>query len=59
MSAQFFRRLLVSAAVLALSALSGCVVYPAGPGYGYGYGPGVYVAPPPVVIGGWWGRGWR
>jgi hypothetical protein len=63
MSIRFFRRLLLPAAGLALLALSGCVVYPASPGYGYGYGggyggPGVYVAPPPVVIGGWWGGGW-
>ena len=38
--------------------LSACVVVPAGPAYGYGYRSApVYVAPPPVVVRGYWGYG--
>ncbi|HQT46867.1 MAG: hypothetical protein B7X08_05505 [Acidocella sp. 20-63-7] len=45
---------------LAGGGLAGCVYYPSG----YAYAPGyysapTYVAPPPVVIGGWWGWGWH
>jgi hypothetical protein len=32
-------------------AVSGCIAYPAGPGYGYGYSPGY------VAVGGGWGGG--
>lgn len=42
--------LLVSAVALLLNA---CVVVPAQPGYMGG--PGVVVAPPPVVVHGYWG----
>jgi len=56
------RRAFPAVAALALLALSGCVAYPAGPGYGYAYAPGpVVVAPAPVVVGVgccWGGRGW-
>lgn len=67
------RRLTRSTLLLALpAALGACAVVPAGPVYGPGaYGPGVYVAPPPVVIRpapvyggyygggyGYYGRGW-
>lgn len=41
------KRLVVSAVVAGVAALSGCVVVPAYPGYGYGYGRG---GPPPAVI---------
>ncbi len=50
---------------LAAGTLGGCVYQPygyGGYGYGYGYGapaPAVVVAPPPIVVGGGWGRGWR
>ncbi|HUN39809.1 MAG TPA: hypothetical protein VMU81_05925 [Acetobacteraceae bacterium] len=58
----FCRAVLPMLAALGLAALvSGCVAYPAypgygyyGPGYGYGYAPGGYVA-----IGGGWGGGWH
>lgn len=59
------RRLTRLSLLLALpAALGACAVVPAGPAYG----PGVYVAPPPVVVrpapvyggyyGGYYGRGW-
>ena len=34
--------------------LGGCIVVPVGPGYASGP---VYVAPPPVVVRGYWGYG--
>ncbi len=61
------RRLLLPLAAVALLGLSGCVAYPAAPGYAYDgggyYAPGYYYAPyapyaPPVVVDfGWWGGG--
>ena len=49
---------LIFAGLAALSAsLSGCVVAPAYDGPGY-YGPAVVVAPPPVVYGGYYYRGY-
>ncbi len=55
------RRVLLPVAILALLGLSGCVVYPAHPGYAYGdgsyYAPGYYYGPPAVVDFGWWGGG--
>ncbi len=53
-------RILARAAAVALAgaSLAGCVYYPSGYGYSSGYyASPVYVAPPPVVIGGWWGWG--
>ncbi|MDE8347364.1 MAG: hypothetical protein POH28_14510 [Acidocella sp.] len=53
------------AAVLAIATagLGGCVYYPSGYGYNTGYyAPAITLAPPPIVVGGWWGgwghRGW-
>ncbi|HUM09147.1 MAG TPA: hypothetical protein VLT37_09790 [Acidocella sp.] len=48
----------IAAVALAGASLAGCVYYPSG----YGYAPGyyaepAYVAPAPVVVGGWWGWG--
>jgi hypothetical protein len=58
------RRVLPAAAALALLALSGCVAYPAYPGYGYpggyAYAPApaaVYVPPVEVGVGCCWGGG--
>jgi hypothetical protein len=58
--ARSFRRVVLPAlAALGFAALvSGCVAYPAYPGYGYGYGPG-YGYAPAVVVGGGWGWGWH
>lgn len=59
--------LLPMGALVLAGGLSGCVAYPAYPGYGYGYGggygygPAYAYAPAPVVVGGgWgWGGGWH
>jgi hypothetical protein len=60
------RRVLAATAALALLALSGCVAYPAGPGYAYAPAPGYVYAPPVAVgvgVGCCWGGyhrwGWR
>jgi hypothetical protein len=57
------RRMLPALAAVGLAALSsGCVAYPAYPGYGYGYGPGYGYAPGYVAFGGGWGwhgGGWH
>lgn len=60
-----FRRALAAGAAVVLLALTGCVAYPAYPGYGYydgGYsygGPYTYgYAAPSIVVGGVWGGGW-
>ena len=45
--------------LLATLGLTGCVAVPAYDApYAYG-GPQVYVAPPSVVVGPWWGFGYR
>jgi hypothetical protein len=55
----------IAAILVALSALTGCVVYPAGPGPYYGgYYGGYYPAPAYGVVGfgfgdGWHGDGWH
>lgn len=49
-------RLPAIALVVAAALCSGCVAYPAYPGYGYGYyGPAVVVGPPVVVGHGYYG----
>jgi hypothetical protein len=51
----------IAAIVVALSALAGCVVYPAAPGpyYGGGYYGGYYPAPAYGVVGFGFGDGWH